>query len=209
MDPTAINTITEQLSQEVEAVAVSLSQTIEAVADSLSQEINAVSVSLSQKINTVAASLDALTAPAVQEGVVAASQFHGTGGALTVSLIAFTIVFAVLAALCSMIYVNRYIAMIVEKKDTPKASAPSAPVSASAPAPAPAPAPVSQTQASVKDMKKTVAAISAAITAATGRSMNVISVTPVQGNSFPNMTPVWRVKGIAECIESRLSSRSW
>jgi Na+-transporting methylmalonyl-CoA/oxaloacetate decarboxylase gamma subunit len=131
--------------------------------------------------------------------------FHGAGGSLIVSLIAFTIVFAVLAGLSATIYANRYIAMIFGKKNAPKEKT----VSSAA---VDVPAPASKTVESDNDMKKVVAAISAAINASSGRNVNILRVTPTQapsqGNCL-NMTPVWRVTGIAECMESRLGSRSW
>lgn len=139
------------------------------------------------------------------EATTGASRFHGTGGALIVSLIAFTIVFSVLAALSAMIYVNRYIAMIAGKKD--KTNSPSMP----APVPAPTSEPLTQAASDDMDVKKLVAVISAAICASTGRRMNVISVSPMaptHGNCS-SMTPIWRVAGIAECMGSRLGSRSW
>ena len=131
------------------------------------------------------------------------SHFSGIGGALIVSLIAFTIVFVVLMGLSAIIYANRYISMIVEKKETSKKTVTSAPLPVSAPQ-------TPMVDADANDMKKVVAVISAAINASVGRRVNILSVTPapVQGNSL-NMTAMWRVTGIAECMESRLGSRSW
>ncbi|MCL1876146.1 MAG: OadG family protein [Synergistaceae bacterium] len=169
-----------------------------------SQEVN----SLSQIIDAILASLDVVTASidvpqTVETTIDTVSRFHGTGGALIVSLIAFTIVFSVLAALSATIFVNRYIAMIVGKKDKP--------ATPSAPAPQAVSAPVSQAASDDLDMKKVVAAISAAICASTGRRMNVISVArvPLAHGNCPSLTPIWRATGIAECMESRLGSRSW
>jgi Na+-transporting methylmalonyl-CoA/oxaloacetate decarboxylase gamma subunit len=131
------------------------------------------------------------------------SNFAGIGGALIVSIIAFTIVFVVLTGLSAMIYANRYISIIVKNKETTKETVPSAPVSVSAP--------VDQmVYSDANDMKKVVAAISAAINASIGRRVNILSVAraPVQGNSL-NMTAMWRIAGIAECMEKRLGSHSW
>jgi len=58
----------------------------------------------------------------------------------------------------------------------------------------------------VNDMKKVVAAIATAINVSIGRSMNKVSATPTQ---FSDMNTMWRVTGIAECMENRLGSRSW
>jgi Na+-transporting methylmalonyl-CoA/oxaloacetate decarboxylase gamma subunit len=111
-----------------------------------------------------------------------------------VSLIAFTIVFAVLAGLSAMIYATRFFAMIIEKREPEKKTE------------LPVAVPVSQAADSgVKDMKKVVAVISAVINASAGRSMNVISVTPVQGNCS-NMNQMWRAAGIADCMASRFGS---
>ena len=148
-----------------------------------------------------------VTQAAHEAAFVPHSQFQGFGGAVIVSLIAFTIVFSVLAALSAMIFVNRYIAAIAEKKDKGAKTAPSA----SAPAPsATTAAPVTQTATDANDMKKVVAVISAAINASVGKSVNIISVTPAQGNCS-NMNVMWRAAGIAECMASRLGtdSRSW
>jgi Na+-transporting methylmalonyl-CoA/oxaloacetate decarboxylase gamma subunit len=127
--------------------------------------------------------------------------FQGAGGALIVTLIAFTIVFIVLIGLAALISANRYLAKILERKDAVEETAPSGAVRVSASA--------SQTSGA-KDMKKVVAAISAVINASVGRRVNILSVTKehMQG-SCVNVTPVWRVKGIAECMENRLGSRSW
>ena len=172
------------------------------------QEINP----LSQIIDSILASLDVIATsidvPIVEATLDTIPRFQGTVGALIVSLIAFTIVFSVLAALCAMIYVNRYIAMVAgsgNKTDkTDKTNGASAPQTVSAPA--------GQTTSDEKEIKKLVAAISAAICASTGRRMNVISVTPAVAPTYgncPSMTPIWRAAGIAECMESRLGSRSW
>lgn len=126
------------------------------------------------------------------------SQFQGVGGALIVSLIAFTIVFAVLAGLSAIICVVRYVAAIVEKKPAPAAG-----VSVQQPSLS-AVTPDSETQ----DMKKIVAAISAALLASTGRQMKIISVSPAIANCSPT-NQMWRAAGIADCLESRLGSRSW
>ena len=126
--------------------------------------------------------------------------FQGASGALIVTLIAFTIVFVVLVGLAALINANRYLAKILEKKGAAEETVPSAPVAASA---------YARQAPGAKDMKKVVAAISAAINASTGRRMNILSVTKAQVHGSANVTPVWRVKGIAECMENRLGSRSW
>jgi len=127
------------------------------------------------------------------------SQFHGVGGAVIVSMIAFTIVFVVLAGLTVMIYAIRYFAMFTEKKDTRVETASAVAVSA----PATVSEPVSPTvDSGAKDMKKVVAVISAAINAHTGKSMNIVSVTPAQGNCS-NMNQMWRAAGIADCMARR------
>ncbi|MCL1940392.1 MAG: OadG family protein [Synergistaceae bacterium] len=145
-----------------------------------------------------------VTQAAHEAAFVPHSQFQGFGGAVIVSLIAFTIVFSVLAALSAMIFVNRYIAAIAEKKDKGAKTAPSAS------APAAAAAPVIQASPDANDMKKVVAVISAAINASVGKSVNIISIRPAQGNCS-NTNVMWRAAGIAECMASRLGtdSRSW
>ena len=138
-------------------------------------------------------------------------QIEGISGVLMASVVAFIIVFILLAGIClyAIISLNRHVAVVMEKKESAqKAVSPEAVT-----APVFAPAPVIQAS-SAKEMKKIVAAISAAINASVGRSMKIISVIPAQAQ---NMSPIWRVTGITECMDSRLSgdsgsrsgSRSW
>ena len=124
--------------------------------------------------------------------------FDGLSGSIIVSLIAFSIVFAVLAGLSAMIYATRYFAMIAGKKKTAEKTAPSVVE------PVPAAAPVSRAP-DVKDMKRVVAVISAAVHASAGGSVNIISVTPAKGNCS-DMNKMWRATGIAECMASRFGT---
>ena len=62
-------------------------------------------------------------------------------------------------------------------------------------------------QTGVNDMKKVVAAITSAINVSIGRNMSIKSVMPVQ--QYSDMNTMWRITGIAECMENRLGSRSW
>jgi Na+-transporting methylmalonyl-CoA/oxaloacetate decarboxylase gamma subunit len=137
--------------------------------------------------------------------MIPVSQFQGINGALIVSMIAFSIVFIVLSGLCAIIFVNRYIAMSVGKKNS---AAKTAPAKEKPAVPAVSAASVSAPVSDDKDMKKIVAAISAAINASAGRSMRIVSVTPVQNTCF-NMSTAWRIAGVAECMSSRIGSRSW
>jgi hypothetical protein len=131
-------------------------------------------------------------------------QIEGISGVLMTSVIAFIVVFFLLAGLClyAIISLNRHVAVIVGKNESAQNTVPSEAI----PAPVFVSAPVNQiADPGSKDMKKIVAAISAAINASVGRSVRIISVTGAQA---PNISPIWRVTGITECMESRLSSDS-
>ena len=135
-------------------------------------------------------------------------QIDGISDVLMVSVLAYVIIIFLLTGLClyTIISLNRHIAKITEKKEPAKETVTSEAIFA--PAPVFVSAPVSQAVGpGVKDMKKIVAAISAAINASVGRSMRIISVTRAQTH-IPNTSPIWRVTGITECMESRLSRDS-
>ena len=124
-------------------------------------------------------------------------QLQEFSGVLIVSIIAFAVVFILLAGLFAVIYVNHYVKSKLKKNVEAAISASLANI---------ADAPAGKAEFD-DDLKKVVAAISAAIIVASGGNANIISVTPVQNSS--NMGQMWRATGIAECMESRLGSRSW
>ena len=134
--------------------------------------------------------------------MISVTQFYAAIGTLLISLIAFTIVFVVLACLIAIIVGKRYLATVMENKDAGVESDLPAAISVTD----------SQTETALipicresEDIKKVIAAVTAAINVSIGKSMN-ISVTPVQCS---DMNTRWRTMGIAECMKSRLGSRSW
>jgi len=135
--------------------------------------------------------------------MISVSQFYGAIVALLVSLMAFTVVFVVLAGLFAIIVGKRYLAVILEKRDIGVETALPAIVSTPVSQTEVEPAPVAKT---AEDIKKLIAAISAAINVSIGKSVKITSVMPVQ-RSDANIR--WRTMGIAECMKSRLGSRSW
>ncbi|MDR1733153.1 MAG: OadG family protein [Synergistaceae bacterium] len=130
------------------------------------------------------------------------SRFQGIGGALTVSLIAFTIVFIVLAGLTAVIYAIKLFSgsQNTEKgrkdQDTPAAATPTLAVQAPAAAP------------SVSDKSRITAVITAAVLAATQGRGRVMSITPAAGRTTPFTGTNWRTSGIVERVGSRLI-RPW
>ncbi len=149
-----------------------------------------------------------------------ASRFEGVSGAINVSIVAFSIVFAVLLILTAMIYAVRIFAAD-EKKDVKKNdSKPSAPAAAVTAAKAAAPvqavsaAPAAAAaQSSGTPQTKIVAAITAAIVAATGGMGRIVSIQPqvqaVSGQGTPNFgAGAWKTSGRIALVNNRLT-RAW
>ncbi|NLB82978.1 MAG: OadG family protein [Synergistaceae bacterium] len=125
----------------------------------------------------------------------------GIGGAFTLSIIAFTIVFLVLGGLSGIIYGIQYLAMgVSNKKDASGGgkpqSAPPAPVQAAPAAPAPS------VSAATPDRGRLLAVLTAAIAAAEGKIPVIRSVTRAIS---PRGTEEWKRMGIIEghCTLSR------
>lgn len=106
--------------------------------------------------------------PATAAVKTLASSFEGMGGALALSVIAFSVVFFVLAGLTAVIYGMRYVSVYATK--APKA-APAAP-KAAAPAAAPA------ASAASSDDDELVAVIAAALAAQIGGGFAIRSILP-------------------------------
>lgn len=135
--------------------------------------------------------------------------FEGVSGSITVSVTAFTIVFAVLAGLTAVIYAIK----IFAGEGAGSAAAPVAPAASASPAPprgAPAPsAPVAPTPRAAGVDRKVVAAITAAILTATGGRGRVLSVVPERGAEQPSRwTRTWRTAALIEGVGNRLD-RPW
>lgn len=130
-------------------------------------------------------------------------EFQGVSGALIVSLIAFTIVFLVLAGLTGVIYAMRLFAGESEKKDSNPPSASSNNTVA----------PVSAPASSTADKGRVAAVISAAILAATHGRGRILSIAQegylrAASSSLAESTRTWRSVGILERVSGRLM-RSW
>ena len=133
----------------------------------------------------------------------APAAFEGVSGSITVSITAFTIVFAVLAGLTAVIYAIK----IFAGEDTGPAAASASPL---LPGGEPAPsAPVAPAPRAAGVDRKVVAAITAAILAATGGRGRVLSVVPERGAEQPSRwTRTWRTAALIEGVGNRLS-RPW
>nr|WP_314718601.1 OadG family transporter subunit [uncultured Fretibacterium sp.] len=133
----------------------------------------------------------------------APAAFEGVSGSITVSITAFTIVFAVLAGLTAVIYAIK----IFAGEDTGPAAASASPL---LPGGEPAPsAPVAPAPRAAGVDRKVVAAITAAVLAATGGRGRVLSVVPERGAEQPSRwTRTWRTAALIEGVGNRLS-RPW
>jgi hypothetical protein len=121
--------------------------------------------------------------------------------AIIYSCIAFSIVFAVLGGLTIVIFAMR---LLTGSKTAPSAPAPGAGAGGGAAA---APAASGQTvpAAAVNVKAQHVAAITAAILAATQGRGQVLSIAPAQGQGYPSRTCRWRSAAIVEGVGRHLS----
>lgn len=133
----------------------------------------------------------------------APAAFEGVSGSITVSITAFTIVFAVLAGLTAVIYAIK----IFAGEDVGPAAASASPL---LPRGEPAPsAPVAPAPRAAGVDRKVVAAITAAVLAATGGRGRVLSVAPERGAEQPSRwTRTWRTAALIEGVGNRLN-RPW
>ena len=133
----------------------------------------------------------------------APAAFEGVSGSITVSITAFTIVFAVLAGLTAVIFAIK----IFAGEDVGPAAASASPL---LPGGEPAPsAPVAPAPRAAGVDRKVVAAITAAVLAATGGRGRVLSVVPERGAEQPSRwTRTWRTAALIEGVGNRLS-RPW
>ncbi len=133
----------------------------------------------------------------------APAAFEGVSGSITVSITAFTIVFAVLAGLTAVIYAIK----IFAGEDVGPAAASASPrLPGGEPAPS---APVAPAPRAAGVDRKVVAAITAAVLAATGGRGRVLSVVPERGAEQPSRwTRTWRTAALIEGVGNRLS-RPW
>ena len=122
------------------------------------------------------------------------SQIEGVSGALTMSLIAFTVVFLVLGGLSGIIYAIKYMAAGLDRKKGGGTPAPAAP---SMSAPAAAPAAPSLSPAAGADRNRLLAVLTAAVAATEGRPVRIASVRPLAA-AAPTGGHEWRRMGILE-----------
>ena len=122
------------------------------------------------------------------------SQIEGVGGALTMSLIAFTVVFLVLGGLSGIIYAIKYMAAGLDRKKGGGTPAPAAP---SMSAPAAAPAAPSPSPAAGADRNRLLAVLTAAVAATEGRPVRIAAGRPLAA-AAPTGGHEWRRMGILE-----------
>ena len=158
-------------------------------------------------------------------------RFEGIEGAINVSIVAFSIVFGVLLVLTAMIFAVRIFAADddepeanVKKNDTKPqpVAAPAKPAAAAAPvavasAIAAAPAPVVNASAAATPQTKIVAAITAAIMAATHGAGQIVSIQPAlalpdaagANKNAPSFgASAWKTSGRIALVHNRLT-RTW
>ena len=146
--------------------------------------------------------------PATEAVKTLAASFEGLGGATALSVIAFSVVFLVLAGLTLVIFAMRYVSLWTMKKPAPaaatKAAAPAKVAAATATAAAVASAP-----AAAEDDSELVAVITAAIVAQLGTAAVAIkSIAPSPVNSvigFDNAA--WIACGRIEGLDGTLPDR--
>ena len=133
----------------------------------------------------------------------APAAFEGVSGSITVSITAFTIVFAVLAGLTAVIFAIK----IFAGEDVGPAAASASPL---LPGGEPAPlVPVAPSLRAAGVDRKVVAAIAAAVLAATEGRGRVLSVVPERGAGQPSRwTRTWRTAALIEGVGNRLN-RPW
>lgn len=135
---------------------------------------------------------------------VAPAAFEGVSGAIIVSITAFTIVFAVLLGLTAVIYAIKFFSG--GNGPEVKGSAATAPSTQPVPIAVVPAAPVPQ---SAGEDKRIIAAITAAILAATGGRGRVLSVVPERMEGQRSQwTRTWRTAGLIEQVGRRLC-RPW
>lgn len=130
-------------------------------------------------------------------------QIEGVGGALTMSIIAFSVVFLVLGGLSGIIYGIKYMATALERKKgggSGTAPAPVAPAAAVQAAPA---------ASGGSDKGRLLAVISAAVAAVEGPGARITSVRPSGGAAVlaPRGGLEWKRVGIIETLGGL--SRDW
>jgi Na+-transporting methylmalonyl-CoA/oxaloacetate decarboxylase gamma subunit len=142
--------------------------------------------------------VDAAASAAASASARIAEEMSGVGGALTMSIIAFSVVFLVLGGLSGVIYAIKYIAQGLErKKNAPPAVSP--PPSSSVPEVVAASQPATDGR---------LMAVLAAAVAASGIVGRIVGVAPAEGSrTRPARSGGWRSAALAEGIQAL--SRDW
>ena len=156
-------------------------------------------MSIAPAATAVTETVDAAAAAASASARIA-EEMSGVGGALTMSIIAFSVVFLVLGGLSGVIYAIKYMAQGLERKKNEPPAGNAAAGNAAAPAPVAAAA---QSGADGRLM-----AVLAAAVAAAGIGGRITGVTVAGGSrARPARAAGWRSASLAEGIQSL--SRDW
>lgn len=135
--------------------------------------------------------------PATEAVKTLAASFEGMGGATALSLIAFSVVFLVLAGLTLVIFAMRVVSKVAGNQKAPAAAPVPAQVAAGA-------APVRVGTASDDEL---VAVIAAAIAAQTGTMMSIRSIVPAGVHLIGSDETAWIACGRIEALQGALSDR--
>ncbi len=159
-------------------------------------------MSIAPAATVVAETVDAAASAAASASARIAEEMSGVGGALTMSIIAFSVVFLVLGGLSGVIYAIKYIAQGLERKKNEPPAGNVAAGNAAATAPVAA-APAAQTGADGRLM-----AVLAAAVAASGIVGRIVGVAPAEGSrTRPARSGGWRSAALAEGIQAL--ARDW
>jgi len=159
-------------------------------------------MSIAPAATAVTETVDAAAAAAAAASARIAEEMSGVGGALTMSIIAFSVVFLVLGGLSGVIYAIKYMAQGLERKKNEPPAGNAAAGNAAATAPVAA-ASAAQTGADGRLM-----AVLAAAVAAAGIGGRITGVTVAGGSrARPARAAGWRSASLAEGIQSL--SRDW
>ena len=156
-------------------------------------------MSIAPAATVVASTVDAAASAAASASARIAEEMSGVGGALTMSIIAFSVVFLVLGGLSGVIYAIKYIAQGLERKKN-------APPSGSPPPSASSVPEVAAASRAATDGR--LMAVLAAAVAASGIVGRIVGVAPAEGSrTRPARSSGWRSAALAEGIQAL--ARDW
>lgn len=155
-------------------------------------------MSIAPAATVVAETVDAAASAAASASARIAEEMSGVGGALTMSIIAFSVVFLVLGGLSGVIYAIKYIAQGLERKKN-------APPAGSPPSASSVPEVVAGSQAATDGR---LMAVLAAAVAASGIVGRIVGVAPAEGSrTRPARSSGWGSAALAEGIQAL--ARDW